>query len=134
MPVLLYEMQIQHHYRYRAGMRIEKGKYEMDTRIKVVIAVHPNSSRKFTFEVPDGMEVHKGNILLVETMKGKSIAICSSEEICIDVNDVEKLGAYLPLKKILQCAGEQIQDYIFGKCKSNIKKYIENYLDDGLPF
>ncbi len=106
----------------------------MDTRIKVVMAVHPNSSRKFTFEVPDGMEVHKGNILLVETMKGKSIAICSSEEICIDVNDVEKLGAYLPLKKVIQCAGEQIQDYINSRCKYKIKSDIENYLDDGLPF
>lgn len=115
-------------------MRVEKGKYEMDTRIKVVIAVHPNSSRKFTFEVPDGMEVHKGNILLVETMKGKSIAICSSEEICIDINDVEKLRAYLPLKKILQCAGEQIQDYINSRCKDKIKSDIDNCLNSSLPF
>lgn len=29
MPVLLYEMQAQHHHVYRSGMRVEKGRYEM---------------------------------------------------------------------------------------------------------
>ena len=29
MPVLLYEMQAQHHHGYRSGMRVEKGKSKM---------------------------------------------------------------------------------------------------------
>ena len=133
MPVLLYKMQAQYYHGYRSGMRVEKGRYEMN-KIKVIMASHPNCKKLFMFEVPNGMEVHRGNVLLVNTMRGKEIAICSSEPIDIDTYDVHIFGAYLPLKKVIQCAGEQIQDYINSRCKDKIKSDIENYLDDGLPF
>lgn len=106
----------------------------MIKRIRVVMASHPNCKKIFMFEVPDWMSVHRGDILIVETMRGNEIAVCSSDPIYIDINDVELFGAYLPLKKIIQCAGKQMQDYINSRCKDKIKSDIDNCLNSSLPF
>lgn len=50
MPVLLYEMQAQHHHGYRSGMRIEKGRYEM-----IDVVNHPSHYETGKFECFDVM-------------------------------------------------------------------------------
>lgn len=50
MPVLLYEMQAQHHHGYRSGMRVEKGECEMNDMVN-----HPSHYETGKFECFDVM-------------------------------------------------------------------------------
>lgn len=61
MPVLLYEMQAQHHHGYRSGMRVEKGRYEMNDVVN-----HPSHYETGKFECFDVMMEALG----VENVKG----------------------------------------------------------------
>lgn len=87
-----------------------------------VFAKHDSCAQEFLFAVPYYLEVHKGDILLVDTMHGEAIATATSEIIeGQDLDEVAvKFGAYLPLKKVKQVVGKRLQDYIFTKTIDNI--------------
>lgn len=69
MPVLLYEMQAQHHHGYRSGMRVEKGRYEMNDVVN-----HPSHYETGKFECFDVMMEALG----VENVKGFCYAMLLS--------------------------------------------------------
>ena len=79
----------------------------------VVFAKHDNSSKEYLFAVPWYLEVHKGDVLLVETMYGNAIATATTEMFeGRDIDEVAtKFGAYLPLKKVKEVAGIEIRKH-----------------------
>ena len=80
----------------------------------VVFAKHDNCSKEFLFAVPWYLEVRKGDVLLVETIHGNSIATATSEMFeGRDIDEVAKrYGAYLPLKRVKAVAGKEIKEYL----------------------
>ena len=69
-----------------------------------VFAKHDCCNKEFIFSIPGDMIVRKGDILLVNTSKGRTIATATSEKFeGLDVNDIAaRFGAYLPLKEVVQ--------------------------------
>lgn len=71
--------------------------------MKTVFAKHKDTedAKEYLFKVPSHIKkIKKGDILAVNTMRGLSLAIATS-----DIQDcgeliAEKLGAYLPLKEV----------------------------------
>jgi hypothetical protein len=80
----------------------------------IVFARHEGDKKEYLFEVPEGMKVKHDDILLVDTIKGKQIARATGDMSTGDYTDdiLLRLGAYLPLKRVLAVAGEEIQEYI----------------------
>lgn len=82
---------------------------------KIIFARHQDS-KEFLFEVPESMNPEKGDLLLVNTMKGNALATATSDVIEIDVKSVgiivEKVGAYLPLKKVITYANSTMMNYL----------------------
>lgn len=90
--------------------------------MNIVFAKHDNCDKEFCFEVPDGMAISKGDILLVDTMHGKTLATATTGVISGEgAGDVAlKAGAYFPLKKVLSSMGAQLRIYIEEKVKEEI--------------
>lgn len=92
------------------------------SRHLLVFAKHDCCDKEFLFAVPYYMEVRKGDILLVDTSKGLTIATATSEMFeGLDIDEVAvKFGAYLPLKEVKQVAGKMLQTYIARKERNRI--------------
>ena len=102
-----------------------------------VFAKHEGSDKEFIFSVPVTMEVNKGDILVVETIRGKCIATATSEMFeGKNIDEVaEKFGAYLPLKKVVSALDNRIKEYIIRKERERIILAIsENKIEEDLPF
>lgn len=82
--------------------------------MKIIFAKHDGCNKEFIFEVPININPTKNDILWVETSKGETVAVATSNAIlCDDVEHLaEKLGAYLPLKKVKTYANRGLQIYI----------------------
>lgn len=105
--------------------------------MKIVFAKHDIDSKEYIFEVPDGMNIKKGDILFVDTMRGQQIAVATTDMQSGEYTEhmLSKLGAYLPLKKVLAYANKEIQDYIFNNTINGIISTIEHEKQDSyLPF
>lgn len=103
----------------------------------IVLAKHDADRRSYVFEVPQGMAVRKGDILCVDTIRGPQVVQAMCNMCTGDYNDeiLEKMGAYLPLKKVIACANYQIQRYIHNNTINGIISGVENEkMSDGLPF
>lgn len=96
----------------------------------LVFAKHDCCNKEFLFAVPFDMEVRKGDVLLVETMHGLTVATATSEMFeGRNIDEVAlKFGAYLPLKEVKQVAGRQIQEYLRRKTIGNICNVIQEGL------
>ena len=94
---------------------------------RLIFAKHDDCPKEFIFSVPPNIAVHKGDILLVDTAQGPAVAKATSEPfICNDVNGLAvKLGAYLPLKHVIQAAGPAIQRYIIKQARNELKNPVE---------
>lgn len=94
----------------------------------LVFAKHDGCKKEFIFAVPYYLEVRKGDILLVNTSKGVTIATATSE--MFEGQDIDELavkfGAYLPLKEVKQVAGKMLQTYIARKERSEIINKIQS--------
>lgn len=103
--------------------------------MKIVYAKHEGQDKEYCFEVPEIMNIQKGDILLVDTMRGTAIATATSD--AITGENVEQIatrcGAYLPLKKVITYANEELQKYIHKKVVSEVIKKIKASGDE-LPF
>ena len=101
----------------------------------IVFARHDGCEKEFLFEVPQRMVVKSGDILLVETMHGKQIAQATVDMSTGDYPDdiLLRLGAYLPLKRVLAVAGREIQEYIIEDVINGVIATLENE-KQGLPF
>ena len=80
----------------------------------IVFAKHDGCEKEFIFEVPEGMTVKNGDILLVDTIKGKQLATATDDMSTGEYSDkiLMELGAYLPLKMVLSACCKEIKDYI----------------------
>lgn len=71
--------------------------------MKTVFAKHKDTedAKEYLFKVPSHIKkIRKGDILAVNTMRGLSLAIATSDiQDCSELI-AEKLGAYLPLKEV----------------------------------
>nr|DAE43353.1 MAG TPA: hypothetical protein [Caudoviricetes sp.] len=86
--------------------------------MNIIFAKHDNGNKEFVFEVPQGLNPTRGDILWVETMRGNAIAKATSGLIESPSNYeiAEKFGAYFPLKKVRAFANKEMQEY----CESRI--------------
>lgn len=90
----------------------------------LVFAKHDSCNQEFLFAVPWYIEVRKGDVLLVDTMRGKTIATATTEMFeGRDIDEVAtKFGAYLPLKEVKAVAGQELQSFIKNKCCAEYRK------------
>lgn len=99
----------------------------------LVFAKHDGCNKEYLFAVPWYLEVRKGDILLVSTSKGLTIATATSE--MFEGQNIDEIavrfGAYLPLKEVKQVAGKMLQAYISRKERNEIIKTIQNQ-DNGI--
>ena len=106
----------------------------MNLKEKVILVKHPGCDKNFMFCVPKDMVVGKGDVVLVDTIRGESIAVCQTNPFEIHSLDACAFGAYYPLKNVIQCAGYTIRNYICEKCKRDIKSTIDSCFEDDLPY
>lgn len=103
-----------------------------------VFAKHPDSTKEYIFAVPTELyNIKKGDLLLVDTIKGKQVAIATSTIIEGENLDEVALrfGAYLPLKKVLAVQNETLKYFLEQKIKKElIEKIEETFNTDELPF
>lgn len=94
----------------------------------LVFATHDCCEKEYLFAVPYYLEVRKGDILLVDTSKGVTIATATSEMFeGRNIDEIAtKFGAYLPLKEVKQVAGKMLQTYIERKIQSEIIETIRS--------
>lgn len=82
----------------------------------LIFAKHPGCDKEYLFKVPDELHTpHKGDVLLVRTIRGFQIAVASSE--FFESPNADEVathfpGAYLPLKTVVQVAGPELVAYI----------------------
>ena len=95
--------------------------------MKTVFAKHKDTkdTKEYLFRVPKHIKrIKQGDLLAVETSKGLSIAIATTEmQECSELI-AEKLGAYLPLKEVYCIVTYELFQII----KNSEEKYF------GLPF
>ncbi len=94
----------------------------------LVFAKHDCCDKEYLFAVPYYLEVRKGDILLVNTSKGLTVATATSE--MFEGQNIDEIavrfGAYLPLKEVKQVAGNMLQTYIARKERNEIINRIQN--------
>lgn len=103
----------------------------------LVFAKHDWCDKEYLFAVPYYLEVRKGDILLVDTVRGLTIATATSE--MFEGQNIDEIavrfGAYLPLKEVKQVAGQMLQTYIAKKERNEIMRKIQNQDNNfDLPF
>jgi len=101
--------------------------------MKVVFAKHPCCEKEFLFMVPYGMRGPvKGDVMLVSTIEGDTVATASSD--VIEATNAEEIaarvGAYLPLKPVLEVCGPVLRQYIERVTRSEDMEAIKKL---GLP-
>ena len=94
---------------------------------RLIFAKHDDCPKEFLFSVPPNIALHKGDILLVDTAQGPAVAKATSEPfVSNDINGLAtKLGAYLPLKHVIQAAGPAIQRYITKLARNELKNTVD---------
>ena len=94
----------------------------------LVFAKHDGCSKEFLFAVPYYLEVRKGDILLVNTKQGLTVATATTEMFeGRNIDEVaQRFGAYLPLKEVKQVCGQALQTYIENKVRNEIVKSIQD--------
>ena len=82
--------------------------------MNIIFAKHDGCDKEFIFEVPSGMYPVRNDVLWVDTAYGETVAVATSDAIFGQKVEqiVERLGAYLPLKKVKAYANRGLQTYI----------------------
>lgn len=96
--------------------------------MNLIFAKHDRCAKEFLFEVPDGMHPVAHDILWVDTMKGETIAIATSDTIsCDNIEQIaQRFGAYFPLKKVKTYANKGLQCYI----ENSIYREVWSFCED----
>lgn len=121
---------------YRLLRFNSKGGYDM----KFIFAKHDGCNKEFVFEVPINMHPTRSDILWVETSKGETVAVATSDVILSDNAEllVKKLGAYLPLKKVKAYANKSMQIYIENRTYREVSAFCQDrcssIYENGIPF
>ena len=109
--------------------------------MNIIFAKHDGYDKEYIFEVPYGMHPERNDILWVETSKGDTVAVATSDVISGYKMEqiVEKFGAYLPLKVVRTYANKQLQTYIENRTYREVgafcqdRQYSIHEIED-LPF
>jgi hypothetical protein len=93
--------------------------------MNIIFAKHDGCEREFIFEVPCGMHPERNDILWVETSKGDTVAVATSDVISGYKMEqiVEKFGAYLPLQVVRTYANKELQTYIENRIYSEVAAF-----------
>lgn len=91
----------------------------------IIFAKHDGCDKEFIFEVPSGMYPEINDVLWVDTARGETVAVATSDTIFLNnANQViERLGAYLPLKKVKTYANKGIQTYVENHTYNEIREF-----------
>ena len=101
--------------------------------MNMIFAKHDARDKEFIFSVPAGAVVKKGDMLWVNTMYGKSIAIASSDMFFGDEEIAVRYGAYLPVKEVAGIISKELYSAIV---KRALTKCLNDFEveSDTLPF
>jgi hypothetical protein len=92
--------------------------------MNIIFGRHDGCTTDFCWEVPDYFKdkIHKGDILLVDTIRGEDVATAVSDIISGEGAQfvADKNGAYFPLKKVLSYANQRLIIYLDNKIKNDI--------------
>lgn len=104
--------------------------------MQIVFATHDGSSKEYLFEVPEGMSVKRNDVLCVETMNGPKVAVATGGMSIGEYTDrmLIKMGAYLPLKKVIACANKEIQEYIKNRAITKAIVMLRQEIEPDIPF
>lgn len=88
--------------------------------MNIVFAHHIGNDTEYCFGVTDEQKewIEKDNLLLVNTIRGRQLAIATSDVISGKgaAYVARKFGAYFPLKTVIAFATQEMVDYLNGLC------------------
>lgn len=89
---------------------------------KFVFAKHDGVDKEYCFAVPEEMKIKIGDKLLVDTCHGQQVVTATSTAIQSGQCDqiVKRFGASLPLRRVLQCCGKEMQDYFQKQAENEV--------------
>lgn len=94
---------------------------------KIIFARH-EGVKEYLFEVPENLNPCKNDLLFVDTMKGPVLATATSDTLIVDEAAVEEIvkrvGAYLPLKKIITYANKDMRDHLINEGARKISERV----------
>lgn len=91
--------------------------------VNIVFAKHDGVNKKFCWSVPDGLvdKIKKGDILLVDTVRGVQIAIATSGVISGEgASDVAQQAGAICLKSVISAVDDRLYRYVHEKVVSEI--------------
>lgn len=103
-----------------------------------IFAKHDDCPKEYIFAVPYELHnIKKGDLLIVDTIKGQQIVTATSE--IIEGENLDeiaiKYGAYMPLKKVIAVQHPLLKNYIETKERRRLASEIESIIDPcKLPF
>lgn len=104
--------------------------------MKYILAKHQKHSKEYVFQVPEDIKVHRGDLLLVDTIRGEQLATATSDifegdgatEIAI------RFGAYLPIRKVICAKNKRTIIRIARELLAEICEMEEEEKEEDLPF
>ena len=104
--------------------------------MNIIFAKHDGCDKEYIFEVPNGMHPERSDILWVETSKGDTIAVATSDVISGYKMEqlVEKFGAYLPLKVVRTYANKELQNYIENRAYREVEAFCQNRQEEAYEY
>ena len=94
--------------------------------MSIVFAKHPGDSKEYIFECR--FRVEEGDCLIVDTKRGKQLAVATSKNGECSEYIVKHLGAYFPLREVLMVVTEEYAQLAKLAIEKNLIK------KEGLPF
>lgn len=104
------------------------------SRIKIVMAKHVGCDKKYIFAVPPCMTVCRGDSILVDTIRGRQYAVAVTDEIEINSQDAELLGAYWPIRYVQERASVELANLIKNNSYADMFRDAINGMGVVLPF
>jgi hypothetical protein len=77
----------------------------------LVFVKHENSSKQYLFEVPEDVQLYKGEKVFCETVWGQSFGVCDTDSVLVEPEIAKFIisgcGAYEPIKPVIGYAEEK---------------------------
>lgn len=111
--------------------------------MNIIFARHDGCQKDFCWQVPDNLKdyISKGDILLVNTMRGLDIATATTGVVSGDgaMDIASSSGAYFPLKSVVSFVNKDLKRYIANQIKMKVAQSVNAVLNEedcgnNLPF
>lgn len=98
----------------------------------LILGKHDQCNKEYVWQVPPWLDVHKGDPMLVETMRGLDIATATSNIIeCQDGFEVAaRFGAYEPIKSVVAYCPPALAKYVRNKALRDAARRIREDMTD----